>query len=127
MVDLLELYDLQLIYLRSALARGRWAGARRFAPEGEGPSLEGVFGEVVRLAGNAVLTRANHLLADRLAAPRLAERQVFDHLDAELARLEAAQDTQDMLKAIEAYQGVRVSSGPAIISALRAMSASPTI
>jgi DNA-binding transcriptional MocR family regulator len=118
-VDLMELYDLQLVYLKAALRRGRGPASGRTGQETAPPSLEEIFGDIVRLAGNGALARANDLLADRLAAPRLAEAHVLEHLDEELDRFLAARDIQDLLRAIEAYQVRRLTKGAAIISALR--------
>lgn len=122
-VDLLELYELQELYLRAAVERWQGAPATLASPSGE-PALwaEDLFAQIVLQAANATLARANRLIADRLAAPRRAEGVVIGQAGDDLQEVLAAQDAERLLGALGAYHARRAAAGPQIISALRSLS-----
>lgn len=119
-VDLAELYELQGEHLNFALER---AGVR---PGGLVPvheealeDAEALFAQIVRQSDNAALVRANRLLADRLAAPRLAEARVLCDLDQELKELVSLRHPEALKPALAAYHLRRLARSQAIIAALR--------
>lgn len=137
-VDLVELYDLQAAYLAAAVRRGADPmiialkaanGRATVAAVTTGDVVsrtEAMVERVVAGGRSQTLTRANRILADRLAPARrveaLAGLPVENDLDV-LAR--ALADRDDPVAAFEAYHARRVAAAPAVIAALR--SAAPRI
>lgn len=121
-VDLLELYEMQALFLRAAIERMERAGKRPM-PLAPDPSLgvEGLFGEIVRWSANSALIASNRMLADRLAAPRLAEAAVFGAGAGELQALGAAGELEDLLAATGDYHARREAGAASIIAALRSL------
>lgn len=120
-VDLVELYELQAIYLSSAVARP-WVQSSACASErGSDPAArtEQVFAEIVRRGASLALTRANQLLADRLAAPRRVEALVLDGLAAEIDAIAFARQGCELQELLERYHQRRIDQCSAIIAALR--------
>lgn len=116
-VDLVDLYELQSAYLDIALARA----GDRFVAAGEAQGAEAMFSQLVRQSDSAALVRANRLLADRLAAPRIVEDRVLGDVGPELDRLASARDAAELRDALAEYHERRLSSGRAIIAALRSL------
>lgn len=125
-VDLLELYELQAVYIRGAVEQVRAAG-RPIAPSAWALPLdaEALFGEVVRWSASSALVRANRLLADRLAAPRLAEAAVLDDVVGELGALRHAGALDELLHEAGLYHARRKASAASIIAAMRSLSPPP--
>lgn len=133
-VDLVELYDLQITYLTTAIERaalsqlmplGCVSEAAVFPHEGEPPvvRLEAVFAMLVTEARSAALARAHGLLADRLAPSRHAERAVLSDTAGELAALERAvvmSDHPAILQVLTDYHRRRTRRAPQIVAAMRA-------
>lgn len=134
-VDLVELYDLQAVYLRAAVepqfarGEGRWATLARqvdaAAAEAQ-PQMaaELIFQHLVQEGRNLALQRAHLLLADRLAPARRAEAEVFALAQVRsewtaLSGLLRDGRLQDLLAWIDAYHGPRRQSAPATIAAMR--------
>lgn len=116
-VDLTDLYELQGAYLDIALSR---AGARGPGLEpSAAASAEDLFAHIVHQSHSAALTRANRLLADRLAAPRLVEVRVLSDVEGELSALLGIVAIDDLRQELAAYHERRLSSGRAIVAALR--------
>ena len=118
-VDLTELYELQGAYLGFALARAGGRLELDAAVGGPHDGGEALFAQIVRQSNSAALARANRLLADRLAAPRLAEAQVLDNLSQEFEDLLASHRADRLGAALAAYHKRRIGMGQAIIAALR--------
>ncbi|WP_293400907.1 GntR family transcriptional regulator [Phenylobacterium sp.] len=119
-VDLLELYALQELYLRFSLERSR-AGSLSALKMEAWESAEEAFEDIVGWSANAALGRANRLLADRLAAPRLAEPFAFETQVDDLDALRAGRDVDDLLAAVEAYHARRITAAGMIIPVLRSL------
>lgn len=128
-VDLVELYDLQGLYLVGALDHAT-AGSGKASEPGAGSHAErteAAFARIVRLGVSALLSRSNALLADRLAAARLAEGQVLQDIDAELRAIEDCDDPGRLRDMLKAYHGRRVESAGAVVAALRSLAAAGKI
>lgn len=119
-VDLAELYELQGGHLNFALMRARGRSGELMAAQEEAvDGAEALFAQIVRKSDNSALVRANRLLGDRLAAPRLAEARVLCDLDEEFAALAELRHPEALKPALAAYHRRRLSCGQAIIAALR--------
>lgn len=119
-VDLLELYALQELYLRFSLERSRAVSLDALAAE-TWETVETAFEEIVGRSANAALGRANRLLADRLAAPRLAEPLALVGEEDGLEALRAGKGVDDLLAAVETYHARRVAAAAVIIPVLRSL------
>lgn len=117
-VDLLELYALQELYLRFSLERSR-AGSLIALKAATWETAEAAFEDIVGWSANAALGRANRLLADRLAAPRLAEPLALANEDDDLEALRAGRGVDDLLTTVEIYHARRITAAAVIIPVLR--------
>lgn len=132
-VDLVELYDLQLAYLTAALRRAADPGVMELkAANGRAEAVLGSAGDEVVRSTEAVmekvisggrsqaLSRANRLLADRLAPARRVEVRVSLPVERDLHVLRVAVAAGgDPTAAFEDYHRRRVSQAPAVIAAMR--------
>lgn len=133
-VDLIELYDLQAAYLRAAVepqfvsGDGRWAAVSELiagrAEHEPQTAVEAIFLHLAQEGRNLALQRAHRLLADRLAAPRRAEAEIFPLPQVAqewraLAALLSHGELKDLLAWIDAYHAVRRGAAGAIVSAMR--------
>lgn len=134
-VDLVELYDLQVAYLRAALAPQfrsggdeRWAAvAQKLDATAEAQPLmaaEVNFLHLIQEGRSLALHRAHLLLADRLAPPRRAEGEVFAQTQvrdewAELRGVLRAGRLADLLAWVDEFHARRRAAAPATIAAMR--------
>lgn len=136
-VELSELYDLQMVYLAAALRRAidptilelRRANGLADAPSAtDRPSsdldrTEAVFQRIIVGARSLALSRANKILADRLAPARRVEAYAMPiAVSDEIADLERQIEggvAEAIEEALEAYHGRRTRHAPAVIAALR--------
>lgn len=140
-VDLIELYDLQITYLTTALEKvGRSQlmsldcnserlDVAAIPHEGAPPvaRLEAVLAMLVTEARSAALARAHGLLADRLAPSRRVEPTVFHDAAEELAILEQAvvmSDRPTIARILKDYHCRLKRHAPQIVVAMRASVAS---
>jgi len=139
-VELAELYDLQKVYLLAALRRAtdptilelRRANGVADAPTAANGPLsdldrtEALFQRIIVGARSLALSRANRILADRLAPARRVEAfAVLLGAGDEIGDLERQVDeglADAIEQALEAYHARRTRHAPAIIAALRSAS-----
>lgn len=134
-VDLVELYDLQVAYLRAALepqfssgGDERWRAVAQIvdgAAEAQPlMAAEVNFLHLIQEGRSLALQRAHLLLADRLAPPRRAEAEVFAPTEvcgqwASLSDVLRDGGLADLLAWIEAFHAPRRISASATIAAMR--------
>ncbi len=140
-VELVELYDLQVAYLLAALDRAGEHGPSLSEAPGATPprsggelvgdgGLEGVeaaFRRLIQRGRSLALTRANDLLADRLAPARRAEADAFPALRQErsdLAEIVRNPDVRALRAWVAAYHDSLRMAAPAIVAAMRSAAAS---
>ncbi len=132
-VDLSELYDLQLAYLRLALSR-RHEGATSVqdmpAQADDVAEIETHLRLLILRGRSAVLQDAHALLADRLAPARRVEAAVLADTAQEWTRLAEAQRRDDLesLRAwVETYVARRQRAAPELIGAMRSAAGSAPV